>query len=99
VAPSLDAAIAAKPADLAIDIRIFVTSSPALESAASLEKQGSLTPQSPDTVVGSPVDKGSHKNEFPLELMRTTSGRPDVPALLHEEIGQAAGTVSVDGSL
>lgn len=63
--------------------------------------QDGSTLESPTTAIMSPMsekEKGSSENAFPfVTAPPTMSGRPDVPAILQEEISKATSPVSVDG--
>jgi ferric-chelate reductase len=98
VSPSLRAAIAAAPPNLAIETKIFVTKSQLLSDAEvpTLEKRSSMEPDSPITVADSAAVNAKSQESF-LSVLATTPGRPDVRAILSEEIENAHGPVSVDG--
>jgi ferric-chelate reductase len=86
----LDAACAAAPVTLSIDLRLHVTTM-AASFPSSLEKIPDINLL--DTPINSPM------SEYPPAFQpRTLPGRPDLRAILSEEVNNAAGPVSVDVS-
>jgi ferric-chelate reductase len=86
----LDAACAAAPVTLSIDLRLHVTSMTA-SSSSSLEKSPDI--EALHTPINSPMSEKS-----PSFQPRTLPGRPNLREILRDEVHNAAGPVSVDVS-
>jgi hypothetical protein len=100
VQPSLDAALAAAPRHLVIELKLHVTSGQVSDTVPVVTGAGKSS-SSVDTPVSAGGDflneKDSQVLATPIASAPVLIGRPDLPTILRNEIDHALGPVSVDG--